>query len=279
MAKVRILVNRAIGFITDLNRRGLVTYSASCAFYSFLSLFPLAVLAASLVPCAGISQAALLLFLDNIVPVGVSALLRTILSNVYENVFPALPVSILVLLWSSAQAFSELLKGMSSMVEPARQTGYFARRFKAILLTMALLVTLLLSLAILVFGSRIVLYLGLLYPQAVRFLTLMLRLGRLCMGMLLWLLFVFLYRSIPGHRFSFREVKAGAALAAGAWIVFSCLFSLYASRFFDLTLYGSMAAMALTMLWLFYCQYIVLIGAGICVRRSKKEAAPEATAS
>ena len=263
----------------DLNRRGLVTYSASCAFYSFLSLFPLAVLAASLVPCAGISQAALLLFLDSIVPVGVSALLRTILSNVYEHVFPALPLSILALLWSSAQAFSELLKGMSAMVDPSRQTGYFARRFRAILLTLALLLTLLLSLAVLIFGSRIVLYLGILYPQAVGFLTLLLRLGRLFMAVLLWLLFVFLYRSIPGHPYSFREVRTGSALAAGAWIGFSFLFSLYASRFFDLTLYGSMAAMALTMLWLFYCQYIVLLGAGFCARRSKKEAALETTAS
>ena len=100
------------------------------------------------------------------------------------------------------------------------------------------------------------------------------------MGVLLWLLFVFLYRSIPGQRFSFREVRTGAALSTVAWIAFSGLFSLYASRFFDLSLYGGMATMALTMLWLFYCQYIVLVGAGLCARRrSKKEAARLATAS
>ena len=65
-----------------------------------------------------------------------------------------------------------------------------------------------------------------------------------------------------------------------AWIAFSGLFSLYAALFFDLSLYGGMAAMALTMLWLFYCQYIVLVGAGVCARqRSKKEAPRLATAS
>lgn len=263
-----------------LSDRGLVTYAASCAFYSFLSLFPMAALAASLVPCIGVSEAALLRFLDGIAPTGVSVLLKAILANVYENVFPALPLSLLVLLWSAAQAFSELLKGMAALTDPARQTGFLQRRLRAILLILALLATLLLSLAILIFGERIALLLGLLFPQAVGLLALVLRLRHLVMGMLLWLLFVFLYRSIPGQRFSFREVRAGAALSTVAWIVFSALFSLYVSLFLDLTLYGSMAAMTITMLWLFYCQYIVLIGAGICAwKRNKKEAVPMATAS
>lgn len=263
-----------------LNRRGLVTYAAACAFYSFLSLFPLAALAASLVPCAGVSEAALLRFLDGFAPVGVSSLLKTILANVYEHVFPALPVSLLVLLWSSAQALSELLKGMTAMTDPRRQTGFFTRRIRAVLLTMALLLLWLLSLAVLIFGARIVLLLGLLFPGISGLLILLLRLRHLYMAALLWLLFVFLYRSIPGRPFSFREVRLGAALSAGAWIAFSALFSLYAGRFWDLTLYGSMAALAVTMLWLFYCQYIVLVGAGVCAFcAAKKEAVPAATAS
>ncbi len=280
MAELRSLFNRVRGLFDELNGRGLVTCAASCAFYSFLSLFPVAALAASLVPCLGIDQAALLRFLGSIAPEGVGALLQAILSNVYEHVFPALPLSILALLWSAAQAFSELLKGMAAMTDPTRQTGFLARRLRAILLTMALLTTLLLSLSILIFGARVALFLGVLFPRITGLLLLFLRLRHLFMAILLWLLFVFLYRSIPCQRFTFREVRTGAALAAAAWICFSALFSLYASRFFDLTLYGGMAAMALTMLWLFYCQYIVLVGAGICAwKRRKKEAALMATAS
>ena len=263
-----------------LSHRGLATYAASCAFYSFLSLFPMAALAASLVPCAGVSEAALLRFLDGVAPTGVSTLLKVILSNVYENAFPALPLSILVLLWSAAQAFSELLKGMAALTDPVRQAGFLRRRLRAILLILALLATLLLSLGVLIFGARIALLLGLLFPQSAGLLILVLRLRHLVMAALLWLLFVFLYRSIPGQRFSFREVRTGAALATVAWIVFSALFSLYVGRMWDLTLYGSMAAMAITMLWLFYCQYIVLVGAGLCAwKRNEKEAALMTTAS
>ena len=146
MADLRSLFNRARGFARELNGRGLVTYAASCAFYSFLSLFPMAALAASLVPCIGVSEAALLRFLGSVAPMGVAALLQAILSNVYENVFPALPLSLLALLWSAAQAFSELLKGMTAMTDPARQAGFLKRRLRAILLTMALLMMMMLSL-------------------------------------------------------------------------------------------------------------------------------------
>ncbi len=280
MAKPTSLFNQVRGFAGALSDRGLPSYAASCAFYSFLSLFPMAALAASLVPCVGVSEAALLRFLDSIAPGSVAELLKAILSNVYAHVFPALPVSILVLLWSSAQAFSELLKGMTAMTAPQQRTGYFKRRLRAVLLTLALLLTLLMSIAVLIFGARIALLLGLIYPKLVGLLELVLWLRYLVMVFLLWLLFIFLYRSIPGQRFSFREVRTGAALAAGAWMIFSGHFSLYADRLLNLSLYGSMATMALTMLWLFYCQYILLVGAGLCAfLRSKREAALERAAS
>lgn len=275
MAELKSLLNRGKAFADTLSERGLVTYAASCAFYTFLSLFPMAALAASLVPCAGVSEAALLRLVDGIAPAAVAALLKSILSNVYANVFPVLPVSVLFLLWSAAQAFSELLKGMTAMTGLGHPAGFLRRRLRAIVLTLALLLTLLLSLAVLIFGGRIVLLLAFAFPGLMGLWRLILWLRHLVMAALLWLLFVGLYRSIPGQGFSFREVRTGAAFAALAWILFSGLFSLYGSKLLDLSLYGSMAAMALTMLWLFYCQYIVLVGAGVCAhQRRKKESRP-----
>lgn len=150
-------------------------------------------LAASLLPCVGVDQAAFLRFLDSIAPASVAMLLKSILSNVYEHVFPALPVSILVLLWSSARAFSELLKGVTAMTRPDLRTDFLKRRLRAMLLTLAFLITLLLSLAILIFGARITLLVGLVYPQLNGILVHILWLRYLVMGLFLWLLFIFLY--------------------------------------------------------------------------------------
>lgn len=270
MADLRIIFVRIKGFARTLHQRDIVTHAASGAFYTFLSLFPLTALAASLIPCVGISQAALFHMLDGFVPSGVSVLLQAILSNVYQNVFPALPVSLLVLLWSAARSFSELLRGMAAMAgDPA--VRYLRRHLRAILLTVALLLTLLLSFSLLIFGVRIAVSMERMAPKAVvGTWALVLRLRYIGMAALLWLLFVFLFRSIPNCSFTFREVRLAAALSAAAWILFSALFSLYASHLLDLSLYGSMATMVVTMLWLFYCQYILLIGAGICAYTQKK---------
>lgn len=258
--------------MVSLNDRGLATYAASVAFYMFLSVFPMAALAASLMPCVGISETAMLHLMDGIVPSEAALLFRTILSNVYRNVFPALPVSLLLLLWSSAQAFSELLKGMAAMTGD-RASSYFKRRLRAILLTIAMLMTLPLSLAVLIFGVRIAVLVQQIYPQASGLLQLILRLRYLVMAVFLWLLFVFVYKSIPNQRFSFHDVGMSAALASLIWIFFSILFSLYAARVLDLTLYGSLTTLVLTMLWMYYCQHILLIGAGICAWKHKKKEA------
>lgn len=243
----------------------------------FLSLFPMAALAASLLPCMGIPEAALLSLLDGILPLGVASLFRVILSHVYEKVFPVLPVSILVLFWSAAQAFSELLKGMTAMTGAAVQSGFLNRRLRGILLTAGLLLTVGLSLSVLIFGIRVALVLSSLFPKLSGLVRLCFLLGYILMALLLWLLCALLYRAIPGAGYAFREVRGIAALAAGAWLLFSGLFSLFADRFFDLSLYGGMAAIVLTMLWLFYCQYILLAGAGLCA--IKRKPSPIGTAS
>lgn len=277
MAELRSLFNRARTVAASLTDRGLATYAASCAFYMFLSLFPMAALAASLLPCMGISEAALLSLLDGILPLGVASLFRVILSHVYERVFPVLPVSILVLFWSAAQAFSELLKGMTAMTGAAVQAGFLKRRLRGILLTAGLLLTVGLSLSVLIFGIRVALVLSSLFPKLSGLVRLCFLLGYILMALLLWLLCALLYRAIPGAGYAFREVRGIAALAAGAWLLFSGLFSLFVDRFFDLSLYGGMAAIVLTMLWLFYCQYILLAGAGLCA--IKRKPSPIGTAS
>ena len=53
-----------------------------------------------------------------------------------------------------------------------------------------------------------------------------------------------------------------ALAAAGAWLLFSALFSVYVNHFAKgLALYGSLTTMVLTMLWVYVCVSIVFYGA------------------
>ncbi len=67
----------------------------------------------------------------------------------------------------------------------------------------------------------------------------------------------------------------GAAFAASGWTLSSCIFSVFVSDFSDMPhIYGSLAAIAVLMLWLYMIMYILLLGAEVnkaLARRHKKK--------
>jgi membrane protein len=54
----------------------------------------------------------------------------------------------------------------------------------------------------------------------------------------------------------------GACFTSLAWLLFSSLFSIYVGQVGQFSaLYGSLTMLILAMLWLYFCMYIVFIGA------------------
>ena len=71
-----------------------------------------------------------------------------------------------------------------------------------------------------------------------------------------------MYLALPDRRQRLSAVFPGALAAAGAWLLFSALFSVYVNHFAKgLALYGSLTTMVLTMLWVYACVSIVFYGA------------------
>ena len=61
----------------------------------------------------------------------------------------------------------------------------------------------------------------------------------------------------------FYFASFGAVFSALAWVVFSFFFSLFISSSIYTTYYGSLAAIAVFMMWLYGCFYILLLGANL----------------
>jgi membrane protein len=67
-------------------------------------------------------------------------------------------------------------------------------------------------------------------------------------------LFSAMYALLTGKRRSIRQCFPGAVLASLGWLIFSRLFSLYVTHFSGYTnIFGSIYALALGMLWLYFC--------------------------
>ena len=75
------------------------------------------------------------------------------------------------------------------------------------------------------------------------------------------LLFTTLYMVLPNRRNRFADSLPGAMFASAGWLIFSDLFSMYVEHFPNYAnIYGSVYAVALSMLWLYFCVSIVFYG-------------------
>ena len=78
---------------------------------------------------------------------------------------------------------------------------------------------------------------------------------------LLTLLFVAVFMYLPGKNNRFWDSLPGAVLAAIGWQIFTNVYSAYSQYFTAYAnLYGSVYAVALGMLWLYFCICIVFYG-------------------
>jgi membrane protein len=76
------------------------------------------------------------------------------------------------------------------------------------------------------------------------------------------LLFGLIFKIFPNRRVRWREAYFGAVFTGVFWEIAKYLFSMYIIRVVDYSkLYGSLSAIIILFLWLYYSAYIFLFGA------------------
>ncbi len=72
-----------------------------------------------------------------------------------------------------------------------------------------------------------------------------------------WVIYVFL----PNKKRRAKYQLPGAVFAAAAWMIFSGIFSVYVDKYNNYSsFYGTMTTIALIMVWLYGCMYVLFIG-------------------
>lgn len=191
-------------------------------------------------------------------PAPVDELLRLLFSEIRapEGI---LSMTAIICVWSASTSMLALVKGLYAVFDVPKKRNYFFMRALAIVYTLALAVILLVSIGLLVFGDMLyewlLGYLPPVFPRIINeFKPLM---GFLILLLFFWLMFI----AIPRRRVSWRNAFWGAAFAAAGWVLFSTFFSIFVENFSNYaTIYGSLAAIVILMMWLFICMYILLIG-------------------
>ena len=77
-------------------------------------------------------------------------------------------------------------------------------------------------------------------------------------------LFTAMFMVLPNQRNGFGQSLPGAMLSSAGWLIFTRLFSYYVFYFSGYSnVYGSVYAVALSMLWLYFCVSIFFYGGAL----------------
>ena len=248
-------------------------HSAYTAFFLVLSLFPSLLLLLGLLRYTDLTASDLMDLLEGFLPQSLLPTVSALVQSSYRHSSSAVvSLSVLAGLWSASRGMYGLLRGLSSVWGQPKSKSYWKNRVISVVYTSACLAMLVLTLVLHVFGNAILDYLWMTTQPILMAIMNLIDLRFLLLLMLQTTLFSTMYALLAGQRRRIRHSIPGAILASLGWLTFSRLFSLYVSHFTNYSnIFGSVYALALGMLWLYFCICILFYGAAYNRWRTEKK--------
>ena len=195
----------------------------------------------------------------------VAPLVQNIIIDLYtKSPATVLSVTIVVALWSASKGMQGVERGLNRAYECPIQRNYLVSRLVNMGYTLLFLLTCILSLLFLVFGDSIQSFLDNTFPIAADVAKNILSTRSFLAIVLLVACFTGLYTYLPHRHLLARRQLPGALFSTFGWMLFSYGFSMYFNFFSRFSyMYGSLTAIILLMLWIYFCICILFLGAEI----------------
>ena len=248
-----------------MRKQNISSHAASIAFFFFLSIVPMLIMICTIIPYTPLTEEDLVEAVTDITPDVVDPLAESLISEVYDKSAGILSVAVITIIWSAAKGVMALMRGLNAVNEVEEKRNYFVIRAIASFYTVIMLVVVILSLFIMVFGNQLVSLALHRVPQLESVVSFFMNFRFTVVWGVLTALFAAVYAYVPNDKLKFREQIPGAAFSAVVWSVFSWCFSLYLNYNNSYGIYGSLSIIIIVLLWMYFCMYIILIGA--CLNR------------
>ena len=231
-----------------------------------LSFIPFIILLLTLIQYTNIEQQQLFDIIAKIIPSNMNEMVLGIVKEVYSKSVGTISISLIFMLLSADRGLFALVKGLHLVYNyrDNKRKSMLYLKLTSILKTIVFIILVAIGAVILVFGNSIISTIqekfGLLenYTMISEFMT------QIVFILIAFVVFLCLYKFIPGYKITFKSQVPGAIFSSIALIVISFIFSKYLDIFkgFSIT-YGSLTALMLIMMWTYTCFYVIFIGAEI----------------
>ncbi len=248
-------------FMKRLKNKNIGTHAASTAFFFFLSLVPMLIMICTIIPYTPLTQQHLIDAASELLPQQLRPLVVSLIANVYEKSAGVLSVAIVVTLWSAGKGLMALMQGLNAVNGIEEKRNYFHVRIIASFYTLVMLLGVILSLFFMVFGEQIVNLALYRIPALQAAVSIAMNFRFIVAWILLSVFFAGIFAYVPDEKRKFRDQIPGAVFAAVGWSIFSWFFSAYLNYGNAYGIYGSLSIIVIVLLWMYFCMYLLLIGA------------------
>ena len=231
-------------FSKQLSENAVTAFSAQAAFYIMLSIFPFIMLVLTAIQYLPDSEKELNDMIFTFMPWETQDLVKSVMADVQATASSTLiSVTALTTLWVASGGVFALMKGINSVYQVPETRSFVRLRAMSIIYTIFFIFFLVVTMEILMLGNSV----------------------RIIVGVLILTVFsLVLYMLIPNRRSKVKNEIIGAIISSVGWVGFSYMFSFYIDNFTNYSrFYGSMTAIVLLMLWLYFCMYIMMFGAQV----------------
>ena len=259
------IIGKTVHLWRRISRLRVPLYAANASFFMVLAVFPGLLLLLGLLRYTPLEVERLGEMLAGFLPEALAEGAEELILLTYDNTSGiTLGLSVVTTIWSAGRGIYGMIAGLNAVYELEETRGYVQIRFLSVIYTFAFLLVLILTLGLHVFGTRLLTFLHRASHPVLRMGLEVIDLRFFLLLLLQTVVFTVLYMVLPNGKNRFGDSLPGALLASSGWLVFSDLYSIYVDHFAHLSnVYGSVYAVALSMLWLYFCMAIVFYGGAL----------------
>lgn len=249
--------------IYNWNRASIMQGAAEMAYYLLLSLVPILLVVANVIPLLPINPEEVLTILEQSIPADVTQIIMPIVNDYLNSGSGgAISIGLFASIWSASNVFSTMRRVLDEVYGASERKNIVISRLLSLLAMIVILGIVGAAVFVFVFGEQILSFItefiGIEFP----FIELILGLRWVALPLILFAVGVIIYDLVPNHHLSFRYAIPGAVFLVVGLVLLSQFFSLITqfmggNAIANQTIGGFIALM----LFLYFANVVILFGA------------------
>ena len=263
IAKIKEIVLR---FMKKMKKDRVSAAAAESAFFVIMGFVPFFMLLLTLVQYTELSPEMVMSILMEMLPASFYDLIVDIVKDLFTQSTALMSGTVIAAVWATSRSVLAITNGLNSVRSVGENRNYFYMRMRSGIYIVFLVIAIFMSIVMLLFGNWIQDRLLQYIPVLGELTGLIISFRAVASLGILSLIFLSLYTSLPNCKMSPIRQIPGAVFTAAAWSILSYGFSIYFSYFAQgnrVSVYGSLTTVAMMMLWLYFCMWLLFLGAEV----------------